>query len=241
MPFDLNEQVARVELLLDLLANGRLQPEQAAQVTSAGLPRLIVLLLRAAGVASAERICPFLKMVLEVTVQLLRDTDTWEIVESATRVLTDTVNHTFYTRSVGRSRSPSCDIDCSQSDASYSDGSQEEGAAAAVAGEGAAAAAEEESILTSGPASDDCSPYYAANVEYFNTIGGFSAILSRIGREPRLSLTAVRVMLRPFVKVKHLLRRAALLSFGRLIYETVLAHIDALTDEQIKQEERRTM
>ena len=70
---------------------------------------------------------------------------------------------------------------------------------------------------------------------------GRLSLLRIIGREPRLSLTAVRVMLRPFVKVKHLLRRAALLSFGRLVYETGLAHIDALTDEQIKQEERRTM
>ena len=49
---------------------------------------------------------------------------------------------------------------------------------------------------------DEISPYYLHNIRYFHHLGGFQAILHRIQREPRVSFNGVRLLLRPFLKVR---------------------------------------
>ena len=147
--FDLEDPITRLELLFKLLVQGRLKPEQALYVMTNALPKFIMMLFRAGtGMEVAERMAGFLQLVLECTARMLRTTDAWEIVESATRVLTDGAYYAFYTHSLERQGSPSHDLDSvSSGDASCSDASAEEDT-----GERG------DSILSAGAARDDASP-----------------------------------------------------------------------------------
>ena len=49
---------------------------------------------------------------------------------------------------------------------------------------------------------DEVSPFLLRNVEHFHQTGGFTAILERLGSTPRVSLNAMRSLLRPLTKVR---------------------------------------
>lgn len=159
---------------------------------AAAMPKLVLMLLKIrTGAAMGDRLNGFLQYVLHLSVTFLRDTSSWEMVETVTRILTDGANHHFYHQAVSHSsHSPSCEVDSQSSgEASGSEISDED------------ANGLDGSILKPGPAQDEASPFYVQNIERFHDLGGFDIIIQRILREPRLTLTAVKVMLRPFIKV----------------------------------------
>ena len=95
-------------------------------------------------------------------------------------------------------------------------------------------------ILSSAAPLDEFSPYYLQNIEYFHSLGGFQAIVSRLSREPRVHFNGVRLLLRPFRQVKGLLSRHAMREFMRAVRGTLLDLVEAMTDEQLKMEDRKS-
>jgi hypothetical protein len=134
----------------------------------------------------------------------------WELIECSSRILTDSPQSTFYEARSGsgagardgRPVSPSTRgggggggggvVDDSASDGSASDDVPMDGEGEGVGGE----------VLSSRPHVAEAAPHYRANIECFHTIGGFDAIIDRISREPALTFTNIRILLRPMFKVR---------------------------------------
>ena len=137
------------------------------------MPKLVLMLLKVrTGSAMSTRLNGFFQHVLDLTVLLLRETNSWEMIESATRILTDGPNLDFYNQSSARAPpSTACDVDShSSAEGSCSDVSDDE-----ARGTG-------DSILKAGPAQEAVSPLYIQNIEHFHQLGGFDILLERIVR-----------------------------------------------------------
>ena len=235
---DLDGLLVGLEGVLQSLLARALTPEQAHLVLYEAMPKLVLMLLKLrCSDVEMHRLNEFFKHVLRATVDLLRTTEIWELVECATRVLTDGAAYNLYNRPVaGGSHSPGGgnldELDSNSSgEGSGSDGSLDaEGTPHDVGNPG---------ILSSNV--DDVSPYYVQNIELFHSLGGFHACLERILREPCLNLSGVKGLLRPFIKVKDLLSRHALQAFARTAQQALMSHLATLTDEQLKQEGRKSM
>ena len=78
-------------------------------------------------------------------------------------------------------------------------------------------------------------------MQLFHELGGFRACIERIGREPRIHLNGAKLLLRPLVKVKDVLSRQALQGFARAAHAALMRHVSVITDEQLKQEDRKAM
>ena len=189
---DVEQQIRHLEDLLEHLVQGRLTLVQTHLLQDKALPRLVLLLLKIrTGPPLMERVNGFFQHVLNITVKALQTAEGHEMIHCATHILTDGINYHFYMQVITQlPHSPSREIDSQSSgEDSCSEASEDELRGAS------------DSILRTGPERDEASPLYVQNITYFNQIGGFQAILSRLVREPRLSLTAVKILLRPFIKV----------------------------------------
>lgn len=201
--------MGRLEELLVHLANHELTPEQTHQVTWNSLPRMTLGLLKLQLPTTAlyDRLQEYCQHVLRTTVEMLRGAERYEIVECASRVLTDADAYPIYNPEGGVREGDSSDGG-SGSDLSVDDAA--DGRAAAQGGGGGGHGGHGGHILSSAAPLDDFSAYYLQNIEYFHRLGGFTAILERIGREPRVHFNGVRLILRPFKQVKSLLSRHAM-------------------------------
>ena len=144
---------------------------------------------------SMDRVNLFFQQVMHATVAMLRAHDAWEMVDCTARILTDSPNYYFYQPGVSARQSPGGGSP-SSGDGSCSDASdlEEDGAPSS-------------SITASLSPHDEVSPFLLRNIEYFHQVGGFSTILERLSSTPKLSLNAMRVILRPLIKARA--RRAA--------------------------------
>ena len=75
-------------------------------------------------------------------------------------------------------------------------------------------------ILTSSSVLNDFSPYYLRNVEVFHHAGGFDALLNRIGQEPAVGLAGVKLLLRPFLRVREVISSRALSMYARAAHRS---------------------
>ena len=237
----LGRLLTRLEEVLDLLRRNLFMPEQSELVLNA-MPKLLLILqkLRCSD-TDMGRLNVFFQAVLRTTVELLRTSTIWELIDCATRVLTDCAVYHMCRPPIGggagaQSAAGAALVDELESNSS-GEGSGSEGS---LYGEGGAG-------YEGGPAgilsanTDDFSTYYVQNVEQFHQLGGFHACIARIGREPHVSLQGVKLLLRPFIKVKELLSRHALQSFARAALGALMGHLRSLTDEQLKQEDRKSI
>jgi len=238
----LDRLLTRLEEVLDLLRRNLLMPEQSEHVLMHAMPKLLLILLKLrCSDADMGRLNVFFQAVLRTTVELLRTSTIWELIECATRVLTDSSVYHMCRPTIGGGAGALSPAGAALVDELESNSSGEgSGSEGSLYGEGGAG-------YEGGPAgilsanTDDFSPYYVQNVEQFHQLGGFHACIARIGREPHVSLLGVKMLLRPLIKVKDLLSRHALQSFARAALGAVMGHLSSLTDEQLKQEDRKTM
>ena len=188
---DVERHLQQLEQLIDYLVQGRLTQVQAHHVQDRALPKIVLLLLKIrTGSVMSERVNGFFQHILDTTVKALHESSDYEMIHCATNILTDGVNYHFYMQAITQAQSPSCDIDSQSSDCSEDELEDE-------------SREPNDSILRAGSMREEASPLYVQNINFFQQIGGFQAVLSRIVREPRLNLTAVKVILRPFIKVRH--------------------------------------
>ena len=242
---ELSRTLGLLEEVLHHLAAGNLTPDQTHVVTYNSMPKLVLMVLKlpVPNQATCDRLEAFLHTVLRLTVDMLRHSPHWELIECSTRILSDQAAFPLYNIPArgggggggGRGRSPLGDGESASS------------------GEGSGSDVEVDSsdnvdgssldgnILSTSARLDDFSPYYVRNIEYFHSQGGFHAVLERVGREPRVNFNAVRLLLRPFAKIKDLLSRHALQTFMRQAYGVVMRSLKAITDEQLKQEDRKSI
>ena len=196
---NLDGLLGSLEDVVQCLQLGLLTAEQTHHVTYQAMPKLVLMLLklRCSSTDVQQRLNNFFRTILRASVVLLQSGEIWELVECATRVLTDGVS---YNRVHVYSR-PSAS-DGPQSPGGMDDldsNSSGEGSASEASDQGDAAGDTGHGIIST--KIDDVSPYYVQNIEYFYQLGGFRACLERITREPHVPLSGVRLLLRPFIKV----------------------------------------
>ena len=232
---DLDQILSQLEDVLAHLAAESLTPEQTHHMMYQAMPKLVVMLLklRCADGEMCDRLNEFFQVVLRTTVEMLRQTNSWELVECTTRVLTDGAAYQLYNRPMMGSRHlPPAGLgeldSASSGDGSASDASLEDGGDLGR-------------DILSNAALDDVSPYYVQNIEYFHQLGGFHACVDRIGRGSCVHLNGVKLLLRPFLKVKDLLSRHAMQSFAKSAHAALMRLVSVLTDEHLKREDRKSM
>ena len=103
----LERLLVRLEEVLHHLEVETLTPEQAHHVMYQAMPKLVLMLLklRCSDAEMCDRLNEFFQVVLRTTVQMLRHTNYWELVECAARVLTDCAAHQLYSRPMSSGQS----------------------------------------------------------------------------------------------------------------------------------------
>ena len=193
---DLEHILSILEDLLRQVVKRLLTPEQIHHVTCTAFPRILFMLLKLRwSHADILRIHEFCKSMLRTTVELLRNSDTWELIECATRVLTDAAACTLYPRSGGNALSPK-GLDDKLVSNSLGDCS---GSEISVDAEGGDTSDDQGGIVS---ANLDFASNSMQHIEFFHQLGGFHACVERIAREPRLTFYGLKCLLRPFIKVR---------------------------------------
>ena len=123
------------------------------------------------------------------------------MMDCTSRILTDSNNYSFYQLGVCGAQLPSCDID-SQSSGSGSD--YDDPKLSPKISHGSSWG-----TIISSISHDEVPPCLLRNVECFHQMGGFTAILERLDSTPRVGLSAMRALLRPFLKARQTHRVAA--------------------------------
>ena len=249
---ELDGDLSRLEDVLTCLENNELTQEQVHHLTYTHLPKLVTALLKLEPPTEAlcERLNEFFTFVLRTCAEMLRGGHVWEIVDTM-RILSDGPNALFYAHTSpvggggggvgggggggGGGGSPSAYGELESNSSAEGSGSE-----LSVDGDGGGGGAAGD-LLSSSSRLDECSPYYLNNVYCFHQHGGFAAIIDRIGREPRVPFYGLRILIRPFLKVKGVLSRHNLQTFTRKVYVAVMGHIEGMTDEQLKQEDRKAI
>jgi hypothetical protein len=226
---DIEPQLERLEQLLEFLVDGRLSQEHSQLLVSTGMLKYVNHLLKYRHPEPrGARLNQFFQRVMDATVALVRDQDAWEMVEVASRILTDSPTFLFYTQSPVHAAHGERG---SLSNDSSGDSDAEEGDAPGHA----------DSIVARASAWEDLSPFYRRNVDYFSRCNGFSTLLERLGTTPVLNIPAIRVLLKPFFKVKEYLKPAAMQAFAVRIVDELGGYVQSLSDDQLKQEDRKSI
>ena len=177
---------------MDALIQGRLSQEQAQSLVSTFFSKFVTNLLKLRQPdAHGDQLNHFFQTMLDATVTLVREQDAWEMVEVASRILTDSPAYQFYSQPPSAHPGFAGELGSSDSsgDSEVSYGHDD-------------APDHGESILARFSRSDDLSPLYRSNVDYFSRCGGFDMLIDRLGSSPVLSISAIRILLKPFVKVR---------------------------------------
>ena len=199
---DLDRLLDKLQQLLDCLVQEQLTPEQASHVMRISLGKFVQYLLKIRlNEPATERVNNWFYSVMHTTIELLRTQDVWEMVDCTSRILTDSPNYNFYQLGVCAGQLPSCDID-SQSSGSGSD--YDDPKLSPKISHGSSWG-----TIISSISHDEVPPCLLRNVECFHQMGGFTAILERLDSTPRVGLSAMRALLRPFLKARQTHRVAA--------------------------------
>lgn len=215
---ELEQLLAKLDHIVTLLGAGHLTQGQALHVARQALPNFVTALLKVRfSEALSERLNQSFQLVLEATVAVLRRSDLCDVVESATRILTDSASFQFYCQPPQYPLS-SCDLDSQSSGSGSSDHEELELKELDSSG----------SLITSLLPKDDVSPFYLRNVEFFHRAGGFHLILERLARKPMLSLQVLRMLLKPFARVQDVLRKGVLQGFSETIHRVLVDYVQAM-------------